>query len=241
MDEETRKRGIYILPNLFTTASLFAGFYAVVAAMKDMFESAAIAIFIAAIMDTLDGRVARLTHSQSDFGAEYDSLSDIVAFGVAPALVVYSWTLSGLGKLGWLIAFTFTACGALRLARFNVQREVQDPHYFRGLPIPAGAMLLAALVWSGTDLEITIKNYAWILGAVTFCTGLLMVSNIPYYSFKGFDVRGRVPFIAILAMIFIFVTVAVDPPKILAMLTVGFALSGPVTTAFRWWRRRVAK
>lgn len=229
-DEKIRPRGIYLLPNLFTTAGLFAGFYAIVAAMKGLFDTAAIAIFVAMIMDTLDGRVARLTNTQSAFGAEYDSLSDMVAFGIAPALVIYSWSLITAGKLGWLAAFIFAAAGALRLARFNTQIGTADKRYFQGLPIPAAAGIIASMVWLGSEYELSGSSFALLTGPITVLTAILMVSNIRYHSFKQIDLKGRVPFVAILVIVLIFVGISLDPPKILFLITFFYGLSGPVLT-----------
>lgn len=237
-EEKQRRRGIYLLPNLFTTAGLFAGFYAIVAAMKGIFDTAAIAIFVSMIMDSLDGRVARLTHTQSAFGAEYDSLSDLACFGIAPALVVYSWSLSGIGKLGWLAAFIYTAAGALRLARFNTQIGTDDKRYFQGLPIPAAAGMIASMVWLGSEYAIPGTAISILVGSITVITALLMVSNIRYHSFKNIDLKGKVPFVAILVMVLIFVGISLDPPKILFLLTFGYGLSGPVLTL---WNLRKTK
>ena len=226
-----RRRGIYLLPNLFTTAALFAGFYSIVAAMNEQFEPAAIAIFVAMVLDGMDGRIARLTNTQSDFGMQYDSLSDMVSFGLAPALVMYQWALSGLGKLGWLAAFVYTASAALRLARFNTQATSIDKRFFQGLPSPAAAAVLAGMIWFGS-------NYGLIDGTtvlvfcfpVTILVGILMVSNIRYHSFKQFDLKGRVPFMAVLIVIPVFVLIAVEPPLVLFLLTSIYAISGPILT-----------
>lgn len=181
-----RRRGIYLLPNLFTTAALFAGFYAIVQAMNGHYEHSAIAIFVAMVFDGLDGRVARLTHTQSEFGAEYDSLSDMVSFGVAPALIVYEWALRDLGKLGWIAAFIYCACAALRLARFNVTVEVVDKKYFQGLPSPAAAALIAGMIWVVLGFQVDVADITWLAWAMTLFAGLTMVTNIPYYSGKEF-------------------------------------------------------
>ncbi|MEK6246330.1 MAG: CDP-diacylglycerol--serine O-phosphatidyltransferase, partial [Pseudomonadota bacterium] len=190
-----RRRGIYLLPNLFTTAALFFGFYAIVQAMNSRFETAAIAIFVAMVLDGLDGRVARLTHTQSEFGAQYDSLSDMVSFGAAPALVMYEWALKDLGKLGWIAAFVYCAGAALRLARFNTNIEVVDKRYFQGLPSPMAAAMLAGLVWVfddlGIDRELWLSIIAWVF---TMYAGITMVSNVPFYSFKEFNMKKSVPF-----------------------------------------------
>src|SRR5574340_1651268 len=189
-----RRRGIYLLPNLFTTAALFAGFYAIVQAMNGRFDHAAIAIFIAMVLDGLDGRVARLTRTQSAFGAEYDSLSDMVSFGVAPALVMYVWALKGMGKLGWLAAFVYCAGAALRLARFNTQLEVADKRFFQGLPSPAAAALIAGLIWVMHDYQVRGSEIRWIAWGVTVFAGLTMVSSLRYYSGKDINLRKSVPF-----------------------------------------------
>ncbi len=225
-----RRRGIYLLPNLFTTAALFAGFFGIIAAMKGQFEAASIAIFIAMILDGLDGRVARLTNTQSDFGVQYDSLSDMLSFGLAPALIVYQWSLSGMGKLGWLAAFLFTACAALRLARFNSQVEVVDKRFFQGLPSPAAAGLIAGLVWVGFDNGFTGEALRIPAFVLTVAAGILMVSNVRYRSFKDLDLKHKVPFMAGLAIVMVFVFVAVDPPQVLFLLLLLYALSGPILT-----------
>ena len=182
LSPDRRRRGIYILPNLFTTAALFAGFYAIVQAMNQRFEYAAVAIFVAMVLDGLDGRVARLTRTQSEFGAEYDSLSDMVSFGAAPALVIYEWALRGLGKVGWIAAFIYCAGAALRPARFNTNIDVVDKRYFQGLPSPAAAALIAGLVWVGIDNGFHGPDLRWFACFLTIFAGLTMVSNVLYYS-----------------------------------------------------------
>ncbi len=221
------RKGIYILPNLFTTAGLFAGFYAIVQATKGQFETAAIAVFIAMVMDTLDGRVARLTSTSSDFGVEYDSLVDMVAFGLTPALVMYEWSLTHNGKLGWLVAFLYVAAAALRLARFNTQK-VMDRRYFQGMPSPAAAALLAASVWVMESYGLQGKGMQGLALVLTFATAAAMVSNIRYRSFKDLDLKGKVPFVALLALVLGFVLIAFDPPRVLFVLFFGYFLSGPV-------------
>jgi len=235
MNDETevakRRRGIYLLPNLFTTAGLFAGFYAIVAATKNHFDAASIAIFVAMIMDSLDGRIARLTNTQSDFGKEYDSLSDMVAFGLAPALVMYEWALLGLGKLGWLAAFIYTAAAALRLARFNVQHAVVNKRYFQGLASPAAAGVIGGMVWVGDDYGLRESvGMAVSVAILTVIVALLMVSNVRYRSFKDLDLRNRVPFVTVLLLVLTFAFVSIDPPQVLFALFFGYALSGPVNT-----------
>lgn len=233
-----RRRGIYLLPNLFTIAGLFAGFYAIVTAMEGYFNYAAVAIFVAMIMDFFDGRVARLTNTQSAFGAELDSLSDMVSFGVAPALVIYSWSLEGLGKLGWLAAFIFAAAGALRLARFNTQVSVADKRYFQGLPIPAAAGVLASMVWLCVDSEILGDGVSMMTAILAIIIAILMVSNVRYYSFKEIDLKGRVPFVAILLVVLAFVGISLDPPKILFFIFFCYALSGPILTLYTLHKKR---
>ncbi len=227
--EKPRSRGIYLLPNLFTTAGLFAGFYSIVAAINDRFELAAVAIFVAMILDGIDGRVARLTHTQTNFGAEYDSLVDMVAFGLAPALVVYLWCLQTWGKIGWLVAFIYAACAALRLARFNVQSSGDEKRFFKGLASPSAAAIVAGFVWVSTDYMEEPTKLVSALGIVlTLFAGLMMVSNILYRSFKDFDIKGRVPFVALLLVVMIFVLVSIDPPIVLFAGFLIYALSGPI-------------
>jgi CDP-diacylglycerol--serine O-phosphatidyltransferase len=228
-----RKRGIYLLPNLFTTAALFAGFYAIVQAMNGRFEFAAVAIFVAMILDGLDGRVARLTHTQSEFGAEYDSLSDMVSFGVAPALVIYEWALKGFGKWGWFAAFIYCAATALRLARFNTNIDVVDKRYFQGLPSPAAAALVAGFVWVMLENRFTGQEVRWYASALTVFAGLSMVSNLPFYSFKGLNMRKSVPFIMIFLVALFFILVSSYPPGVLFVLFLGYALSGYVLWVLR--------
>jgi CDP-diacylglycerol--serine O-phosphatidyltransferase len=226
--ENPRNKGIYLLPNLFTTLGLFAGFYAIVAAMGGVdFEKAAIAVFIAMVMDGLDGRVARLTNTQSAFGAEYDSLADVVSFGIAPSLVVYSWGLASLGKPGWLVAFFFAAATALRLARFNSRLGSEDKRYFQGLPCPSAAGLVAGMVWVAHDYGVPGQKL-WVLAAiVTLITGALMVSSFRYYSFKDIDLKGHVPFVAVLAVLLGVVCVSIDPPLVLLLAFSLYVISGP--------------
>jgi CDP-diacylglycerol--serine O-phosphatidyltransferase len=233
-----RPRGIYLLPNLFTTAALFAGFYAVLAATQDRFEAAALAIFAAQLLDGIDGRVARITQTQSDFGAEYDSLSDMVAFGVAPALVAYHWALGGLGKVGWLAAFVFTAAAALRLARFNTQVRIADKRYFQGLASPAAAAIIASGVWIGADTGIAGADVAWIAALLTAGAGLLMVSNFRYLSFKQLNLQGRVPFLLAVAVMLGFAVIFINPPLILFLMATTYAVSGPVWTLLRLRKSR---
>ncbi|GAB4351705.1 MAG: CDP-diacylglycerol--serine O-phosphatidyltransferase [Gammaproteobacteria bacterium] len=236
-----RSRGIYLLPNLFTTAALFAGFYAIVAAMKGQFEPAAIAVFVAMVMDGLDGRVARLTNTQSEFGVQYDSLADMVSFGLAPALVAYQWALSGLGKPGWLASFIFAACVALRLARFNTQVGIVDKRYFQGLASPAGAAVIAGMVWVGTKHGVDGAGIGGLVFLLTVAVGLLMVSNVRYHSFKEFDLKGKVPFVAAVVVMLVFAVIFMQPPEVLFGLAVAYALSGPVLTLVQLRRRRAER
>lgn len=223
-------RGIYLLPNLLTTAGLFSGFYAVVSSMNGHFISAAVAIFIAMIFDGLDGRVARMTNTQSEFGAEYDSMADMVSFGIAPGLVAYNWALSGMGKFGWLAAFVFVAAAALRLARFNTQVGIADKRYFQGLASPAAAGVIASIVWVGAEYNINGQDYGVLAGIVTIISGLLMVTNFKYNSFKEVDWKGKVNFIVVLLIVLVFVVVAASPAELLAAIFILYAFSGPITT-----------
>ncbi|MEZ5571983.1 MAG: CDP-diacylglycerol--serine O-phosphatidyltransferase [Halioglobus sp.] len=236
-----RHQGIYLLPNLFTTAALFAGFYAIIIAIRGDFENAAIAIFAAMVLDGLDGRIARLTNTSSKFGAEYDSLADMVSFGVAPALVVFSWALGDLGKFGWSAAFIYVACAALRLARFNTQIDTADKNYFTGLASPAAAAIIASTVWVCHDLDLVGRGLpielSVVVGLLTALVGFLMIANFPYYSFKSIDLRRRVPFVVMIAMVLIFGLITLDPPSILLVVFLAYALSGPVTQGLKRRKR----
>ncbi|MBK9663370.1 MAG: CDP-diacylglycerol--serine O-phosphatidyltransferase [Nitrosomonas sp.] len=234
-----RRRGIYLLPNLFTTAALFAGFYAVVQAMNENFEYSAIAIFIAMVLDGLDGRVARLTGTQSEFGAEYDSMSDMVSFGVAPALIAYEWALKDMGQWGWIVAFIYCACAALRLARFNTNIAVVDKRFFQGLPSPAAAALIAGLVWVTINFQVQGNDISWLACIVTLFAALTMVSNIPYYSGKEINLRRRVPFFTILLLVlFFFVLIPSHPPLVLFCLFVAYGLSGYIIKLWRFGKNK---
>lgn len=235
-----RRKGIYLLPNALTTASLFSGFYAIVSASNGVFDNAAIAIFVSMILDGLDGRVARLTNTQSKFGEEYDSLADMVAFGVAPGLVTFFWSLNNLGQVGWAITFIYVAGAALRLARFNTQLGSVDKKFFVGLPSPAAAACVAGLVWCFHLFEPASWLTLMTIVVVGGC-GVLMVSNILYKSFKDLDMRGRVPFAAILLVVLMFVVVALDPATVLFTGFLAYALSGPVLALFRRSRRPAGK
>ncbi len=238
-DAKRRRSGIYLLPNLLTTGALFAGFYAIVAAINGRYEPAAISIFVAMVLDGMDGRIARMTNTQSDFGAEYDSLADMVSFGLAPALVAYEWILVDLGKFGWLAAFIYTSAAALRLARFNTQAHVADKKYFQGLPSPAAAAAVAGTIWFFESYALKSPATATpVLFVITIATALLMVSNIRYYSFKELDLRGRVPFVAVLAIVLVFVLISLDPAAVLALCFIAYAVSGPVVTLAQIRRHR---
>lgn len=243
---EKRGRGIYLLPNLFTTSALFAGFFGIVSALDGRFSDASVAILVAMILDTLDGRIARMTNTTSAFGAEYDSMADMVSFGVAPAIIVYQWSLvsmgkAGFGQLGWVAAFLYTACAALRLARFNVQVGVADKRFFQGLASPAAAALMILMVWVSEDVGVPGSELHLIAVLATIGAGLLMVSNFTYYSFKDFGANKRVPFIALLALVLLFVFTSLDPPKVLLMGFLAYAFSGPGYSIFRWFRKRSRK
>lgn len=232
-----RQRGIYLLPNLFTTAALFSGFYAIIAGMSGDFQAAAIAIVVAGVFDALDGRIARMTNTSSAFGVEYDSLSDMVSFGLAPALVMFNWALAPIGKLGWAIAFAFSACAALRLARFNTQVGSVDKRYFVGLSSPPAAGLLAGIVWVGHDVEVG-RELTILAAIVTLLAALLMVSNVKYFSFKTIDLKGRVPFVAILVVVALFTLFAIQPDVVLLSMAVVYGSSGPLM--WLWRRKQVA-
>jgi CDP-diacylglycerol--serine O-phosphatidyltransferase len=222
-----RDRGIYLLPNLFTTGALFAGFYAIVQAMNGRFEYAAVAIFIAMVLDGLDGRVARMTHTQSAFGAEYDSLSDMVSFGVAPALVIYEFALQGMGKLGWIAAFVYCAGAALRLARFNTQIDtVTDKRFFQGLPSPSAAALVAGFVWVMVEYGVAGQDVRWLAAVIALFAGISMVSNFRFYSGKEINLRKSVPFFVILLIVLAFILVSTSPPEVLFGVFVLYGLSG---------------
>ena len=239
------RRGIYLLPNLLTTGAMFSGFYAIIASIGGHYVSAVIAIFVAGLFDGLDGRVARLTNTQSEFGVQYDSLSDLVSFGVAPALVLYTWSLASLaeygpawGKLGWTAAFVYAACGALRLARFNTQVGVQDKMYFQGLAIPSGAGLVMSYLWMTTYLGLSGGDVRFITPLVAIVTGLLMVSRFRYYSFKVWPRGDKVPFFWIPIALLILVGIWINPPCVLFGIAVAYAISGPILTL---WQRRTRR
>ena len=232
-----RRRGMYLLPNLFTTGALFSGFYAITSAMDGRFETAAISIFVAMILDGMDGRVARLTNTQSEFGAQYDSLSDMVSFGAAPALVMYLWSFTSLGKLGLFAAFVHMAGGALRLARFNTQLTSADKRYFQGLPSPAAAAILAGFIWISLEHDYPVEISKYIGIALTISTGLLMVSNFRYSSFKEIDLKGKVPFFVAIAVMLGIAFIMAQPQTMLFLLFLAYAISGPVVTLVMRRRR----
>ncbi len=231
-----RSKGIYLLPNAFTTAALFCGFFAIVQAMNHQFETAAIAIFASLVLDGMDGRIARMTNTQSAFGEQYDSLADMVSFGVAPALVAYEWVLKDFGKWGWLAAFTYCAGAALRLARFNANVGVVDKKFFQGLPSPAAGALIAGFIWLADDNKIPVRDSAipWVTFLITIYAGLTMVSNARFYSGKALDIRYRVPFGVMVLMILTFVLISSNPPLTLFGIFVIYAVSGYVIWA---WER----
>lgn len=238
-----RHKGIYLLPNLFTTGALFFGFYGIVSALHGRFETAAMAVFVAMVLDALDGRVARMTNTTSAFGAEYDSLADMVSFGAAPAVIMYEWALRHMvtlgwapEKLGWLAAFLYVAATALRLARFNTQIGSVDKRFFVGLASPAAAAVMVGLVWVGQDLDLLGREWLWLAFFVTVSVALLMVSNILYFSFKTLNLKGRVPFVAVLAVVGVFVLASINPPRILFTAFLLYALSGPAL--WLWHRHR---
>lgn len=228
-----RRKGIYILPNLFTLAALFGGFYAIVMAMNGRFDMAAIGVFCALVLDSLDGRVARMTNTQSAFGEQMDSLSDMVSFGAAPALIAYEWALKGLGRWGWIAAFVYCACGALRLARFNVNTTVVDKRYFQGLPSPAAAALLTGFIWIMTELEVAGPTVAWPMFALALYAGLTMVSNVPFYSFKDIQMKKSVPFVVIVLIALGIAVINIHPPVVLFAIFVCYGVSGYAVYAWR--------
>lgn len=228
-----RRKGIYILPNLFTLAALFGGFYAIIMAINGRFEMAAIGVFYAMVLDSLDGRVARMTNTQSAFGEQMDSLSDMVSFGAAPALISYVWSLHTLGRWGWFAAFVYCACAALRLARFNVNTAVVDKRYFQGLPSPAAAALVAGFIWLATETQLKGAELAWPMFALVLYAGLTMVTNVPFYSFKDVHFKQSVPFIFVVAIALVIAVIALEPATILSLLFVCYGISGYVIYAWR--------
>jgi CDP-diacylglycerol--serine O-phosphatidyltransferase len=228
-----RRKGIYLLPNLFTAGCLFCGFYAVVMAMNGRYADAGMAVFVAMLMDSLDGRVARLTGTQSEFGAQFDSLADMVSFGAAPALVLYQWSLNGLGKLGWIAAFIYCAGAALRLARFNTNIAVVDKRYFQGIPSPAAAAIVMGFVWLMTELDFKGAEVRWFAFGIALYAGLTMVSNVPFYSFKDVSLKKSVPFITLFAAVLVIGLVSYDPATVLFGIFVAYGLSGYAVYGYR--------
>lgn len=233
-----KRKGIFVLPNLFTSASLFGGFYAIIAAIHGRYEAAAIAIIISCVFDGLDGRIARFTRTASAFGNEYDSLSDLVAFGVAPAILAYLWALEPFGRLGWLAAFMYVICGALRLARFNVQKDSVDAKFFNGLPIPAAACSIASLVLFTSALGGIAGSKPIIIIVMIYLLSFLMVSTVNYPSFKEVNIRHRKPFNVLVSIILIFTVIAYKPQVMLFIIIFSYVLSGPVVTFYRLHRKR---
>lgn len=229
-----RRKGIYMLPNMITLAALFGGFYAVVMAMNGRYDLATLGIFAAMILDSLDGRVARMTHTQSAFGEQMDSLSDMVSFGAAPALIAYEWGLRDLGRWGWIAAFVYCACAALRLARFNVNTTVVDKRYFQGLPSPAAAALVAGFIWLMTEAGVPHGDVTWIMFALTLYAGLTMVTNVPFYSFKDLSLKRSVPFAALVLGALVIAIINIDPPTVLFGLFMVYGFSG---YAVYFWRK----
>ncbi|HDM10529.1 MAG: CDP-diacylglycerol--serine O-phosphatidyltransferase [Deltaproteobacteria bacterium] len=228
-----RKRGIYLLPNLFTSASLFGGFYAIIAAIQSRFEAAATAILVSCLFDALDGKIARYTRTSSHFGTEYDSLSDLVAFGVAPGVLVFQWVLAPYGRLGWLACFTYVVCGALRLARFNVQVGVQNPGLFKGLPIPGAAAFIASFILFITAIGGRRESLHWLALAIIYTLSFLMVSGLDYLSFKKFEIRRQKPFNVLVSIILMLIVVAYRPRIVLFFLIGGYVISGPIVSLVR--------
>ncbi len=246
--DNAKQKGIYLLPNLFTTGAMFAGYYSIIAAIQGKFEMACLSIFIAALLDALDGRVARLTNTQSEFGEQYDSLSDLVSFGVAPSLLVFNWSLYHLstvhpvlGKIGWLAAFIYAVSGALRLARFNTQIGVVDKAYFQGLPSPAAAAVISSFVWICVDLDLVGADLKYITLPLTIVVGLLMVSRFRYYSFKTIPFKENVSFIWILILVLVFVLLTIKTAWVLFVVFTGYAVSGILITILSIKKKRALK
>ena len=242
-EQKNRSRGIYLLPNLFTTAALLAGFYSVILAYNGEYKSSAIAILVAMVLDGLDGRVARMTNTATAFGAEYDSMADMVSFGVAPAFLLYTWSLSELseavfGQLNWVVAFVYAGCCGLRLARFNVAVGTADKRFFQGLACPAAAAVMASYVWVMSGFGVQGGEVVLLSVIITLFCGVAMVSTLTYYSFKDIGSDRKIPFVMLLALLLLFVITAVDPPKMLLIASVAYALSGPVYFVFRRLRKR---
>jgi len=238
--KKTRKKGIYVLPNLLTSASLFCGFFGIIAAIHGRYETTAIAILISCLFDGLDGKIARFTNSTSHFGIEYDSLSDLVAFGVAPGILAYQWALAPFGRFGWMACFMFVICGALRLARFNVQKETLDPNFFKGLPIPAAASFVASLVLFTAAVGVLPESKRIMIIIAIYLLSFLMVSNLDYPSFKEMELKKRKPFNVLVTTILILLVIAYKPKIMLFFVLIAYVLSGPVITTVRS-QKRLAK
>lgn len=236
--ENQHRRGVYLIPNLLTTSALFAGFYSIISSMSGDWAKACMAIFVAQLLDGADGRVARMTHTQSEFGAQYDSMSDIIAFGLAPAILAFQWSLSGMDKAGWVAAFIFVAGAALRLARFNVQIGKIDKKYFVGLASPAGAAVIWAVIWSLDEFGISGDQMTWLMLFLVPLIGIMMVSPIRYFSFKEISAQRRIPFFALLAIVMVFSLIALDPPRVLLGFALVYALHGPVMELGRLMKRK---
>jgi len=236
--EHNHRRGVYLIPNLLTTSALFAGFYSIISAINGNFPQAWIAILVAQLLDGADGRVARMTHTQSEFGAQYDSMSDVMAFGLAPALLAFQWSLAGLDKVGWVAAFIYVAGAALRLARFNVQIGKVDKKYFVGLASPAGAAVIWATIWSLEEFGISGDQMTWLMVVLVPLVGIMMVSPIRYFSFKDISSQRRIPFFALLAIVLVFAVIALDPARVLFGFAAAYALHGPIMELLRLFRRK---
>ncbi len=233
--------GIYLIPNTFTLAALFSAFYAIVQAMNGNFEYAAMAIFASLVLDGMDGRIARLTNTQSSFGEQFDSLADMVSFGVAPALIMYEWQLKSLGKWGWLAAFIYVAGAAIRLARFNTNIKVVDKRFFQGLPSPASGALLAGFVWLVVDLRVSLQEYrletVWVAFILTIYAGVSMVSNVPFWSGKSLTLRKSLPVWSLGLVALIFVLISSNPPVVLFGGFVVYGCSGYLISIYRFLKR----
>ncbi len=234
----TRPRGIYLLPNLFTIASIFSGFFAIISSFKGVYEAAAIAIFVAMLMDSLDGRIARLTNTMTAFGAQFDSMADMVSFAMAPAILAYAWGLHNLGKTGWIIAFIYTVAVALRLARFNTQADGSGKRYFQGLPCPMAAALVTGFIWACTDLAYITKASILVLASLTIAVAILMVSNIRYRSFKDIELKNNVKFVVILILVLVVALVSIETEKVLFTIFLSYTASGPIATIWGLRQRK---
>jgi CDP-diacylglycerol--serine O-phosphatidyltransferase len=239
--EHHARKGVYLIPNLLTTSALFAGFYAIISSINGDFSKACIAIFIAQLLDGADGRVARMTHTQSEFGAQYDSMSDIIAFGLAPAILAFQWSLTGMDKAGWVAAFIYVAGAALRLARFNVQIGKIDKKYFVGLASPAGAAVIWSTIWSLEEFGVSGESVSWLMLFLVPLVGIMMVSPVRYFSFKDISAQRRVPFFVLLAIVLVFALIALDPPRVLLGFAMTYALHGPIMEVGRFLRKQKKK